>query len=165
MKKLWILLVMALFLWGCSAQETFERVQDAMDTGPMEEAKQIDLKLPKEAAASTMESVDGAVLYLCDGYTLFVQTLAGGDLDRTIKQVTGYPKEQLTILQTQTEQTQKYSCVWMAAGESGDQVGRAVILDDGSYHYCVSVMADSALSGELIPAWQDLLNSVALSTD
>lgn len=166
MKKLWIMLVVvALLLCGCVSQETFETMLDVLDTGEIEIAKQVTMELPKEAAVTTMESSDGAVLYLCDGYTLFVQTLAGGDLDRTMKQVTGYPKDRLTVLETKTGGTKKYSCVWAAAGEGGDQVGRAVILDDGNYHYCVSVMSDSEISGELTPVWQALMSSVSLSTD
>lgn len=166
MKRFWILLVLvSLLLCGCSAQETFETVLDALDAGEIEPAKQVVLELPKDAAVTTMESTDGGVLYLCDGYVLSVQTLSGGDLSRTLKQITGYSKEQLKMMQTRAGQTQKYSCVWTAAGEGGDQVGRAVILDDGSYHYCVSVMADSQVSGELTPAWQKLLASVSLDTD
>lgn len=166
MKKILIMLVAAaLLLCGCGPQETFETVLDALDTGELESAKQVTFELPKEAAVTTMESTDGAVLYLCDGYNLFVQTLAGGDLNRTIKQVTGYPKDQLTVMQTQMGQNRKYSCVWTAAGEGGDQVGRAVILDDGSYHYCVSVMADAQVSGKLMPVWQELMSSVSVSTD
>lgn len=165
MKRLWILLVLVMLLCGCSAQQTFETVMDALDAGEIDPAKKIMLELPKDAAVTTMESADGGVLYMCDGYTLSVQTLAGGDLSRTLKQITGYTKEQLTMMQTKAGQAQKYSCVWTAAGEGGDQIGRAVILDDGSYHYCVTVMADAAASGDLIPTWQDLLASVSLSTD
>ena len=102
---------------------------------------------------------------MCDDYMLSMQTLAGGDLNRTLKQITGYDKTQLTVLQTRAGDAEKYSCVWTAAGEGGDQVGRAVILDDGNYHYCVTVMADAAAAGELIPVWQELLATVSLSTD
>ena len=57
----------------------------------------------------------------------------------------------------------RYDCVWTAAGEGEDQVGRACILDDGSFHYVVSVMAGQSRSGELQPVWQDIFDSFRLA--
>ena len=94
---------------------------------------------------------------------LTLQTFTGGDLDATMRQVTGFSKEQVTCLQTRDGEINQYSCVWSSAGEGGDHVGRAVILDDGSYHYTVTVMADFETAGELTDTWQDLLNSVSLT--
>jgi len=121
------------------------------------------MKLPSEAVAPVLQSPDAGKLYLCDGYVLTVQTFDGGDLDETMRQVTGFSREQLTCMQTQSGDIKRYACVWSAAGEGGDHVGRAVILDDGSYHYAVSVTADFASAGELAQTWQELLNSVTLT--
>ena len=45
------------------------------------------------------------------------------------------------------------------------QVGNAVILDDGNFHYAVSVMADADQAAKLEDTWQHILDSVcALST-
>lgn len=163
MKKCWLVLVLTLFLTGCGAQETFETVSDVYDTPVMAQTGQLELALPKEAAVPSMESEDAGSIYLCDGYTLTVQTLAGGDLDRTLRQITGFARDQLTVMQTQSDGITRYACVWSAVGEGGDQVGRAVVLDDGSYHYAVTVMADFDDAGDLAKTWQSILDSAKLS--
>lgn len=166
MKKCWFLLVITLFLWGCSAQETFETVSDVQDISAMAQMQQISITLPKDAAAASMENPNAGKLYLCDGYTLTVQTLDAGDLDKTLQQLTGYKREQLTVMETKQANAKRYESAWSAAGEGGDQVGRVVILDDGNYHYAVTVMADASGAGELTEVWQEILGSVALvSTD
>ena len=162
MKKCWIILVLTLFLSGCGAQETFETVSDVYDVPAMAQMQQVELALPEEAALPSMESDDAGKLYLCDGYTLTVQTLEGGDLDSTLRQTTGFGRDQLTLMETQKNGTTRYDCVWSAAGEGGDHIGRAAVLDDGSYHYVVSVMAQADTAGELADTWQDILDSVAL---
>lgn len=162
MKKLGILLALVLLLSGCSVRDTFETVSDVYDVPVMAQQKQLELSLPKEASAAAMETPDAGKLFLCDGYTLSVQTMDAGDLDRTLRLLTGYGKDQLTVMQTKQGEITRYESVWTAAGEGGDQIGRAVILDDGSYHYTVSVMADAVDAGELTSVWQEILGSAKL---
>ena len=161
MKILCILLVL-LMLTGCGAQPTFEKIEDPWVEVDVKQ-KELVVKLPTDAAAPALQSPEAGKLYLCDGYVLTLQTFSGGDLDATMRQITGFSREQLTCMQTQNGDVKKYSCVWSSAGEGGDHVGRALVLDDGSYHYAVTVMADFASAGELSDTWQELFNSVTLS--
>ena len=154
---------MALFLTGCGMAETFETVGDDLLQPVMGQIRQIDLDLPESAAAPVMNEDDGGKLYLCDGYVLTVQTLDGGDLNRTVRNLSGFSVEDITILETHTQGIKRYDWVWSAAGEGGDQVGRAVVLDDGSHHYCVTVMADEQTAGSLDDQWTRLFATVALS--
>lgn len=165
MKKCWIVLALVLFLAGCGAQETFETVSDALDAPAMAQMQQVQLVLPDEAALPSMENSDAGKIYLCDGYTVTVQTMEAGDLDKTLRQSTGFAKNQLTVMETERDGITRYECVWSAAGEGGDQVGRAVVLDDGCYHYVVTVMADFERAGDLTKTWQGILDSVTLSID
>lgn len=160
MKIICVLLVF-LLLTGCGAQPVFEKVEDPWVEVDVKQ-KELVVKLPSDAASPVLQSPETGRLYLCNGYVLTLQTLSGGDLDATMRQITGFSKEQLTYMQTRDGAVDKYSCVWSSAGEDGDHVGRAVILDDGSYHYAVTVMADFASAGELSDTWQALLNSVTL---
>lgn len=139
-------------------------MSDVYDAPAMVQTHQLEITLPKEAAVPSMENEDAGRIYLCDGYTLTVQTLAGGDLDRTLRQITGFGRAQLTVMETRSEDITRYACVWSAAGEGGDQVGRAVILDDGSCHYAVTVMAEASIAGDLAENWQEILESVKLSS-
>lgn len=166
MKKIVVVLFMALLLTGCSAQQTLETISDAFDVSAMAKTQQIQLSLPEEAAVESMENEDAGKLYLCDGYCVTVQTMDAGDLDRTLRQTTGFSKDKLTVIKTRTGDYSRYDCAWTATGEGGDQTCRGVVLDDGYYHYVVTVMADANKAGELSATWQHILDSASLiSTD
>lgn len=163
MKKVWIVLLVLVMLGGCSTQPVFETVSDLADAPVMAQQRQLQVTLPKEATTPTLRSEQAGSLYECDGYTLSVQTMEGGDLDATMRSLTGFGREQLTVMETEKHGIRRYDCVWSAAGEGGDHVGRAVILDDGSYHYAVTVMADFANAGDLAATWKSILDTVILS--
>ena len=163
MKKVWTLLFSCILLVGCSAQPVFETVQDSADAPGLVQPRQIEVALPKEASAPTLHSEDTGALYLCDGYSLSVQTMAAGDLNGTMRALTGFSRDNLTVMETSPNGVTRYDCVWSAAGEGGDQVGRAVILDDGHYHYAVTVMTDFASAGDLAATWSAILDTVTLS--
>ncbi len=165
MKKMWVILALSLLLAGCGSQQTFETVDDVQAAPVMAQMQRISLALPKEAAVPAMENDNGEKLYLCNGYTVAVQTMEAGDLDRTLRQLTGFKRDQLTLMQTEQAGIKRYDCVWSTAGEGEDQVCRAAVLDDGSYHYAVTVMAEFSAAGELTETWRTILNSVSLSTD
>lgn len=163
MRKWVVALALALvFLPGCGAVGDFETLKDVYSPSAVTAAGKISLELPEEAVSPAFSGESGK-LYFCDGYCLAVETLSGGDLNSTLKILTGYSRDALTVMQTQTGSMERYDCVWTAAGENGDQVGKAVVLSDGVYHYCVSVMAPATDAGSLQSAWQSVLGSVTVS--
>ncbi len=161
MKKIIAVLALGLLLTGCGGQQTLETVLDTYET-PAAQARQVELLLPEDAALATIGGADTGRLYLCDGYSVTVQTMGAGDLDRTLRQATGFAKEQLTVMETHVGDITRYDCVWSALGEEGEQTCRGVILDDGCYHYVVTVMADAQKAGELTETWNEILRSVTL---
>lgn len=163
MKKFWILLLVVLLLSGCRAQETFETVDDVYAEPAEIPAQQVILELPEDAAVPALESDTSGKLYLCDGYAVTVQTLEAGNLNGTIKEVTGFSRDTLDIISTSRAGVHRYECVWTAVGETGDQVGRAVILDDGNYHYAVCVMGDAGIAGDMSKTWNSILTSFSLA--
>lgn len=160
MKKLCILIVFVLLLAGCQAAPTFEGVEDVYGPQPQSAPRQVALALPENVQTI---AGDNGKLYLCDGYEVTVETFSSGDLNGTVQQLTGFATDALTMLQTAVSGVDRYECAWSAAGENGDTVGRAVVLDDGQYHYCVTVMSNADTVGELAEDWQALLNSVQLN--
>lgn len=165
MKKWFVLVLAALLLGGCGAQPTFETVDDD-DLLPVSgQIKQIELELPKEAAQPVCVSDNGDRLYLCSGYTLMIQTLPGGNLDSTLRQISGFDTQQLRPVHTKTGEADRYDFVWTAAGEGADQVLRSVVLDDGQNHHVVTVVADATDGGNLQETWNQLLSTVSLRTD
>lgn len=165
MKKLLPIVLLVLLLTGCAAQPTFETVDDLPVNATPGPAKELQVELPKQATSPTMEGEDGVCLYECEDYILTTQVLPGGDLDATLRQLTGFATADLAHMKTKQQGLDRYDCVWTAVGESGEQVCRAVVLDDGSYHYTVAVMADADKSGDLTEQWRTVLNSVQIKTD
>ena len=160
MKKWTVLFLLLLLLTGCAGQGDFETVGDVY-APELLTPKRVVLTLPSDAAVQTL-SGDGGRLYLCDGYTVSVQTVEGGNLEETLRQVTGFSADRLTLLETERDGLRSYSCVWTAAGEGGDQIARTVILDDGNFHYAVTAMAPSESAGALSNTWQEIFQSVKL---
>ena len=88
MKRWMALLALALALGGCGSSEVMETVGDEYVVAAMAAPRQIQVQLPGEAALPAMEN-DSARLYLCRDYEIALQTLTGGDLDETLRSVTG----------------------------------------------------------------------------
>lgn len=162
MKKCLILAVMLLMLTGCGAQETLETVSDDYIQPVSAPLWQMILDVPQDASVTVLQGEDTGKLYLCDGYTVAVQTMEAGDLQKTLRTLTGYEKEELTLMQTLQDGAKRYECVWTSAGEGETQVGRACLLDDGNYIYAVTAMTGESKAGELTEVWQELFDSFRL---
>ena len=161
MKKCFCLLLISVLLSGCSSTPTFETVADEWVQDVAAPLGEIRLTLPEEAVIPVSESEIGK-LYQCDGYEIAVQTLESGNLDATIRTVTGYSREDLTVLETRLDDIRRYDLVWSCLGEQGEQVGRACVLDDGNYHYVLSVLAEADRAHELETVISDLFRSYSL---
>ena len=159
MKKLLFVLLAGLFLAGCSQTEVAETVADVWEEPVLAAPKEVRLELPGEAVACAMESDTGR-LYLGDGYEVMVQTLSGGDLDATIRALTGFDREDITVLQSQSD-PKRWEFAWASAGEGGERLGRGVVLDDGNYHYCLTVLQD-ADDDDCQIIWSQVFNSFEL---
>lgn len=158
--KRWIwFCLLAVFLCGCGAEETLETVGDEWLVPVMAQPREMSVRLPENTLLPVLEQ-DNRQLYMGQGYEIMLETLASGDLHATVQALSGYGKDQLTILETRQGDTERYDFVWTTAGEQGDRLGRAVILDDGEYHYCMSVLRDP---GEDIIVWRDVFESFALA--
>lgn len=159
MKKLAFVAVLALVLCGCSEPETFETMSDEYYEPEAVQAQQTSLILADESVVSIAGEENTDRIYLCDDFCIMVETFAGGDMETTIRSVTGFSKDKLLVMERKTDTLDAYECVWAAAGEGGDQLGKMLLLDDGSHHYVLSVMADAEKAGDLAETWQLLFDS------
>lgn len=163
MKKWWICLWLVVFLCGCAATETFETVADDLLRPVMAPVGEIRLSLPDSASAQTIGGTQEDKLYFCEDYTVTVQIMDRGDLDRTCKALCGFETDKVKLLETGSGENKRWDWVWTAAGEGGDVLGRAAVIDDGNYHYCVTVMAEATEAGALEAEWTELLRSFHVS--
>ena len=162
MRKVWMLLLLMLLLTGCTAQETFETVEDPLPAEPAAVPWQFYVSLPEEAATPTFQDDSGSELYVCEGYTVSKQILESGDMEKTVRTLTGKGMEELQILKTLYDGWDRYDFVWTSAGEDGLQVGKACVLDDGSYHYILSTLAQEERSGQLRETFSQMYDSCKL---
>lgn len=156
--KIVVLAILAALLCGCAGQEVYETVADEQLVPVIAQPGQITVKLPGEAALPVMEN-DSGRLYLCQDYEIALQTLAGGDVDGTLRTLTGYGREELTVLETLRSDMPCYEFTWACAGEGGDRIGQGILIDDGSYHYCMTVLwdAEKTRSGQTV--WSEVFAS------
>lgn len=161
MKKI-ILFVLMMLLCGCTAEETLETVSDDIVKPVMAQPAEIAVSLPGEVSVPTMEGDTGR-MYLASDYEIYIQTLDAGDLNATIQTVSGFEKDALTVMETNPDGTDRYEFVWVSAGETGERLGRGVILDDGSYHYVMTVLRDAETTENSQIVWNDVFASFRLA--
>lgn len=162
MKRLCYLLICGLLLCGCGAAETMETVADELEAPAAAVKREILVDLPGEAAAPVMEAGSDRY-YLCDDYELSVETLASGDVKNTIRQLSGFDPEDLTVLKTEQDGKPRYDFVWAAQGEEGQRLGRAAIIDDGNYHYTLSVLRNADNTEKSQVVWRTVFESFSLN--
>jgi hypothetical protein len=143
-----LFLLLSAMLCSCTNAEDFEVISDTVVDFQMQEPAKVKLKIPDDAALSVMGSGD-RLSYEGDHYQIIVQTLSSGDLDETLQIITGYSKKHLNPMKLTEENYNKYLCAWSAVSEEGEIVGRCAVLDDGRYHYCLSVLVGAQISGEM----------------
>lgn len=160
MKMMVVVLLVCTMLCGCAAVETMETVADEWVIPVAAKPRETTLELPGEALACAMESDTGR-MYFGDSYEISLQTRPAGDLNATLEEITGFSRDDLTVMQTEAGGITRSEFVWASAGESGDRVGRGVILDDGEYHYCLSVLQDAEVTDCQI-VWGEVFHSFRL---
>lgn len=165
MKKLWVIPILALLLAGCGGEKTMETISDEQETPVIATEQRILLQLPEELSAPVLQSEKTGTLYICDDYSVTVQTVAAGDLNKTIRNATGMDRENLQIMQTEEKGVKRYRWVWATGGESGIQVGKGCILDDGTYHYVLTALADEDAVSRVQPAWKEIFGSFRLAQE
>ena len=138
MRKLWVLVMAAVMLAGCATETTMETVADELVLAESA-MKEITMELPGEPVLPVMQTDTGEI-YICEDFEVSVETLPGGDIQRTVQMLTGFGMEDVTVMETTVGERTRYDLAWSAMGETGPEVGRAAVLCDGQYHYCLTVM-------------------------
>jgi len=165
MKKLWVIPLIALVLAGCGREKTLETITDTPNIPVVSAVQRIQVYLPAELSTPVLQDETAGTLYLCDDYALTVQTVSGGNLEKTIHNATGKHIADLQILQTQQGNAKCYQWMWTTNGEKGIQVGRGCVLDDGAYHYVLIAQADESSTKKVQPVWKEIFASFSLASE
>ena len=163
MKTIAVALLLMMLLSGCGEKETLETVADDIPLQPvMAQPAQISVRLPDNAVSPVLES-DTQQLYFCEDYEIAIETRSSGDLSGTVTAMTGFDPEKLTLMHTSPDGVARYEFVWASTGEAGDRLGRGVVLDDGHYHYCMTVLRDAQPQKKSQVVWSDVFSSFSLA--
>ena len=165
MKKFWVIPLIALLLCACSKETMLETVNDELAEPVVAAVQRVELHLPPELSTPALQSQENGTLYLCDDYSVTVQTMQSGDLIKTIRTATGLDKDNLQIQTTRQDDVKRHQFMWTANGEQGIQVGRTCILDDGVYHYVLTALAEEEAAGQVQQAWREIFASFCLATE
>jgi hypothetical protein len=157
-KGLLIMLMISCVLAGCKNQPTLETVNDEYRIPSAPQMQQVLVSLPDEICTPVMQT-DSATIYMSQNYTVSQQIFPGGDLEKTFREVSGFSREELKVMQTADPNADRYDFVWAAAGETEEQACRGCILDDGNYHYVLTAAADASEMGQLQSVWREIFNS------
>lgn len=162
MKKLWMVLFACILLTGCGAAEVFETLGAVEhERNELPAMANVQISLPEEAVTETLADGDSK-LYDCGTYTVAVQTARSGDLQGTVQWLCGFSMEQLTVMESRSDGYKRFEWVWSAAGENGDILCRAAVLDDGNYHYCLYTMAEADQVSQVQGEWNEIFGSFRL---
>ena len=161
MKKVYMLFLMVLFLDGCG-QKNYEVRQVPCGAESAEQTPGvISICVTDELSAPVMNTQEGDRLYIADEYDVSLQTLSGGNIDETLKECTGFDRSSLTVIETQKDGMKRYDCAWSSSGEGAQCVCRTTVLDDGNFHYVLTV---TGCDGETVAdAWYKLSESFTIS--
>ena len=161
MKKLCLVMALVCLMAGCGAEDTMETVADERVLAQAA-AQEIHVELPEETVLPVMQT-DTGKLYICRDFEVSVQTLPGGDLDRTVEALSGFGEEDVMVMETESNGLTRYDFVWSCAGEIGPEVGRASVLSDGTWHYCLTAMTAEKHAAEYQEIFNGMFESFTLS--
>ena len=102
-------------------------------------------------------------VYMASDYEIYIQTMEGGDLSATVETMTGFSMDDLTVVSTQQGDAQRHEFVWASAGEEGDLLGRGVVLDDGDFHYTMTVLRNAEKADSSQVVWDGVFSSFRLA--
>ena len=159
MKRCVIFCLAAVLLTGCRSEQTLETVADEWVAPVMASPRSVWAELPDDALAPVLEG-DGQQVYFSEDYEIYLENRSSGDLEQTIRYLSGFDRDSLTVMKTRQGICDRYEFVWTCAGEEGQRLGRAVILDDGNYHYCMSALWDAGADSNV--SWEQVFGSFAL---
>ena len=162
MKRLCWIFLLVFLLCGCTSQKEFETLSDDVQYS-LVEPSDIILDLPEKVAVSVFGDGDGNEIYIANDYTVETYLLPSGDMDKTVLEVTGFLKKDIQIMETESDGIKRYECVWTSAGEGELQACRATILDDGNYHYVLTVVGDQAAASKCSEEWKQIFKSYMLT--
>lgn len=151
MKKMWMACAMLAMLCGCAQmQPTWETVDDSLALAAgsfLDNAYVMEFDVPVEAEKSSSGSRSVWAEENGD-YEIACETVLSSDVEAVIAELSGFPAEQLQIVQTTRYAMPEYQFAWYTSGDEGGRLCRADVLTDGTYCYALCFSCREELARE-----------------
>lgn len=158
MRKILIVVVL-LMLTGCGVKPVYETVSDRTDDAiTVSPPGTMELELPEDAAVEVMVQGNGRCVLTKWG-EVRLQTLPGGDIAATFREITGVEAAHIEHIQIPG---QRYEAVWTTASEEGLLTARTAVWDDGRYHYCLTLLKPEEEGASLGADYQSICSTLSL---
>lgn len=164
MRKWMLFWAAALLLSGCAAEPVYETIGDVCgNTEPVAAPGEITFAPPDGAARETSADGSGRNIYTVGAWEIWTQVYPGGDIRATMEQITGLGAQALTVMERQANGMACYETAWTTTGENGSLVGRAAVMDDGNYHYCLGLLVPEDQAEGIGEVFSQLLTTVTVT--
>ena len=125
----------------------------------------MDFTAPEDAVQSADAFSEGTVYQQAEGKYEIIQETMQSTAESAIKLMTGFSKNELTVMETKAFDMARYDFVWSAASEQGQQVCRGVVFDDGTYCYTLTFQTAEENGGELQECMDEMFASIGFHED
>ena len=161
MKKGIAFVLLLMMLTGCGTEPEFETMGNIQyEPEVIPQAGYISVMIPAAAAEEVMADSTLGKRFTWDQNEIRLETLEAGDLARTLRMITGMDPEKLTVISQKRDGMNTWQTVWSTSGEDGILVGRALIADDGYYHYCMSLLSPEQTDSAEV--YEDLVSTFTI---
>lgn len=162
MKQILGLVLLSGLLWGCAAQPMYETVGDVWSDGSTGEVPaSVHFALPDDAQMEVMESLDSCKSYRIGNWILWTQVLDGGDVQQTLRLLTGVDTAQPVCHSIGAYEC--YEAVCSVMEEEGEFVIRTAVIPRGAYHYCLSIKSPVKEARTMGEFFSKLLKNVTIT--
>ncbi len=131
--------VLAAACCGCASDAvTWETVDDEIveASGPAEEPYIITFGVPSDVDANPLTDGSRSLYVQEDGdYEILSDVVTAPNHDAAIEQVSGFPADELDVLETTRFGLPEYRFAWVSESDEGSYVSQAAVVEDGNYYY------------------------------
>lgn len=132
------LVLMVLLLSGCSAVPVWETVDDSMLEQPAmwrDQSYVIQIDLPDSAVP--MGEMEGIRRYEAGNMEVETCTFLASDINIAVRYLTGFEKDQLTVLELTRFGLPEYRFAWCCQTDEGVRIYKADLIQDQMVYYAV----------------------------
>lgn len=166
MKKwIWTLVFLAL-LSGCRAEPARQTVEDELEPviAVTQQPYRIVFGVPEDAEPVPAEEGESRKCYeQTEGtYEIVTDAVIADGIDTVIQELSGFPRDQLTVLNTKRGAMEEYRFAWASSSEGGVILSSAAVLEDGNRYYSLVFSTPEQYGKQCAPCMEAVFDSFSV---